>query len=61
MKYAIGIDVGSGSVRAGIFSIKGESIIFKSKSIKIRKMTDNIVEQSTVDIWKNTCSLLRNV
>lgn len=59
MKYVIGIDVGSGSVRAGIFSIKGESIIFKSKSIKIRKMTDNIVEQSSVDIWKNTCSVIK--
>lgn len=59
MKYVIGIDVGSGSVRAGIFSVKGESEIFKSKSIKMRKMSDNIVEQSSEDIWENTCSVVK--
>ena len=59
MKYVIGIDVGSGSVRAGIFSVKGESVIFKSKPIKIRKMSDNIAEQSSEDIWKNTCAVVK--
>lgn len=59
MQYVIGVDVGSGSVRAGIFSIKGENIIFKSKEIKMRKMEGNIVEQSSEDIWNSICYVIK--
>ena len=34
MKYVIGIDVGSGSARAGIFSLNGEEKGFSSTNIK---------------------------
>ena len=37
MKYVIGIDVGSGSARAGIFSLNGEEKGFSSTNIKIKK------------------------
>ena len=59
MQYVIGIDVGSGSVRAGIFSVKGESVIFKSKDIKMRKMSGNFVEQSSEDIWDSLCYVVK--
>lgn len=59
MQYIIGVDVGSGSVRAGIFSTTGESLIFKSKNIKIRKTGNNFVEQSTTDIWESLCFVVK--
>ncbi|CRF34613.1 FGGY carbohydrate kinase domain-containing protein [Brachyspira suanatina] len=59
MQYVIGVDVGSGSVRAGIFSITGDSLIFKSKDIKNRKMSGNFVEQSSTDIWESLCYVVK--
>ena len=42
MKYVIGIDVGSGSARAGIFSLNGEEKGFSSTNIKIKKYEENV-------------------
>lgn len=59
MKYVIGVDVGSGSVRAGLFTIEGKSVYFKDYNIKMRKPETDFVEQSSSDIWKNTCKAVK--
>ena len=59
--YFIGVDVGSASVRAGIFDVEGNSICVKSTPIKIRKPKLNFVEQSSDDIWQNLCKVVKEV
>ena len=61
MKYVIGIDVGSGSARAGIFSLNGEEKGFSSTNIKIKKYEENFVEQSSEDIWNSVCKSVKRV
>ncbi|AEM22433.1 putative carbohydrate kinase [Brachyspira intermedia PWS/A] len=61
MKYIIGIDVGSGSSRAGVFSLDGNSLGFESIPIKLRKIDENFVEQSSNDIWNSVCQSVKKV
>lgn len=55
--YFIGIDVGTGSARAGIFNAKGKLIASAVKETQTwRSETDHrIFEQSTSDIWNAIC------
>ena len=61
MKYVIGIDVGSGSARAGIFSLNGDEKGFASTNIKIKNTEENFVEQSSTDIWNSVCKSVKKV
>ena len=61
MKYCLGVDVGSGSVRAALFSVTGERKGVSSKKIRIRKPETDFVEQSSSDIWANLCSAVKDV
>jgi len=54
-EYVIGIDVGTGSVRAGIFDLSGKMISHSQKEIKIWRPKENFVEQSSDDIWSAVC------
>jgi len=51
----IGIDVGTGSVRAGIFNLKGKMLSSSVFSIKIWRPEADFVEQSSEDIWRCAC------
>lgn len=55
----IGVDVGSGSVRAGIFSGTGERLAFVVKSISQFHSADDHVEQSSSEIWQAVCNAVR--
>ncbi|TLV10585.1 FGGY-family carbohydrate kinase [Klebsiella indica] len=48
----IGVDVGSGSVRAGIFTSTGERLAFAVRPISQFHDSDERVEQSSVEIWQ---------
>jgi len=48
----LGIDVGTGSVRAGIFDARGVLLGTASRQIKIGKPQHDFVEQSSEDIWR---------
>ncbi len=54
-KYFIGIDVGTGSARAGIFDAKGNMLSQVSQSIKIWRPQTDFVQQSSDDIWDACC------
>ncbi len=54
--YFIGIDVGTGSARAGIFTAKGRMLGQASQPIKMWKPEPDFVEQSSEDIWKACCT-----
>ena len=55
----IGIDVGSGSVRAGIFDLSGQRLAFAVRDIKQFRPRALFVEQSSTDIWAQCCAAVR--
>lgn len=58
-KFYIGIDVGTGSVRAGIFDSKGSMISASSQPIQTWKPKSDFVQQSSEDIWKAVCQSVK--
>lgn len=54
-----GIDVGTGSVRAGIFDVTGRLLASAKRDIRIWKEPGDIVEQSSDDIWQGICASVR--
>ncbi|MBC7005588.1 FGGY-family carbohydrate kinase [Photobacterium sp. BZF1] len=55
MSYFVGVDVGSGSVRAAVFDSEGRSISHAVKTISQYRPMPNFVEQSSDDIWSAVC------
>ncbi|MEO8169001.1 MAG: FGGY-family carbohydrate kinase, partial [bacterium] len=58
-EYVIGVDVGTGSVRAGIFNVRGKMLAHAQHEIKIWRPEENFVEQSSDDIWNAACKSVR--
>jgi len=56
--YFIGVDVGTGSVRAAVFSESGKRLSLAVFPIKIFRPKENFVEQSSEDIWIKTCKAI---
>jgi len=57
--YFIGVDVGTGSARAGIFTASGRMLGQASHPIQIWKPQPDFVEQSSEDIWKACATAVR--
>ncbi len=55
MNYFIGIDVGTGSARAGLFDASGRLIANRSQAIESWRPKPNFVEQSSANIWASVC------
>lgn len=60
MSTFIGIDVGTGSARAGVFDEKGTLLGCATKAIKIWKPQADFVEQSSEDIWRACCDVVNS-
>lgn len=58
--YFIGVDVGSGSARAGVFDSQGRKAGEAKRDIQIFKPKANFVEQSSDDIWQCVCMAVRD-
>jgi D-ribulokinase len=59
MAFFIGIDVGTGSARAGVFDDEGRLIASAKRAIEIWHAPGEIVEQSSRDIWQAVCESVR--
>ncbi len=59
-EYVIGVDVGTGSVRVGVFDLRGTMISHSQRDIQLWRPQENFVEQSTADIWASTCFSVRD-
>ncbi|ERB33869.1 FGGY family pentulose kinase [Escherichia coli] len=59
-KTVIGVDVGSGSVRAGIFDLNGSLLSHATEKITTTRRSGSRVEQSSQEIWQAVCSCIRN-
>ena len=55
MTAIIGIDVGTGSARAGVFDLSGKMLGVASRKIQTWKTGADFVEQSSDDIWLGIC------
>lgn len=58
--YFVGIDVGTGSARAGVFDAKGKLVASAKSQITIWHEAGNIVEQSSEQIWQAVCDSVRH-
>jgi|ERR1700736_2886324 D-ribulokinase len=59
-KHFIGVDVGTGSARAGVFDCKGVQKGAASAAIQMWKPAPDYVEQSSEDIWARCCEVVRS-
>lgn len=57
--YFIGIDVGTGSARAGVFTHDGKLLGSAKRDINLYKDGSTIVEQSSENIWSCVCQSVR--
>ena len=55
----LGIDVGTGSARAGLFTPRGRMLASASHPIRMWKPEPDFVEQSSDDIWRACCRAVR--
>lgn len=59
--YFIGVDVGTGSARAGLFDAEGNLIASASRPIKMWQPEPDYAEQSSEDIWQACAESVRQV
>lgn len=58
-KHFIGIDVGTGSARAGVFDASGMMLASAKRDIALFREAGDIVEQSSNDIWRAVAASTR--
>jgi FGGY-family pentulose kinase len=59
--FFIGIDVGTGSARAGLFDRSGRKLAAAVRPIQTWRPQTDFVEQSSTDIWRACCECVREV
>ena len=57
--YFVGIDVGTGSARAGIFDNAGSMVSNAKRDILLFQDAPDIAEQSSRDIWQAVCACVK--
>lgn len=57
--YLIGVDVGTGSARAGVFDAGGRMLASARREITLWRAPGGIVEQSSDQIWEAVCASVR--
>src|SRR3954471_14347105 len=58
-RYVIGVDVGTGSARAGIFDLAGRMVAAAKHDITVFHASGAIVEQSSGEIWNAVCHVVK--
>ncbi|QLJ68325.1 FGGY-family carbohydrate kinase [Serratia marcescens] len=58
--YFIGVDVGTGSARAGVFDLNGHMVGQASRAIDLYRPKADFVEQSSDNIWQAVCNAVRD-
>lgn len=58
--YFIGVDVGTGSARAGVFDLNGHMVGQASRGIDLYRPKADFVEQSSDNIWQAVCNAVRD-
>jgi D-ribulokinase len=58
-RYVIGVDVGTGSARAGLFDLTGKMLASAKRELRLFHEPGSIVEQSSTQIWQAVCAAVR--
>jgi len=58
-RYVIGVDVGTGSARAGLFDLNGNMLSVSKRDISLFRDAGSVVEQSSTEIWTAVCDIVR--
>ena len=58
-RYVVGVDVGTGSVRAGVFELTGRMLASAKRDIALFHASGSIVEQSSGEIWNAVCHAVK--
>jgi len=58
-EHFLGIDVGTGSARAGVFDVHGAMLGSAKRDIAMWREAGDVVEQSSEDIWRAVCDSVR--
>ncbi len=58
-RYVIGVDVGTGSARAGLFDLDGRMLGVAKRDISLFRAAGSVVEQSSSEIWNAVCAIIR--
>lgn len=61
MKYFLGVDVGTSSVRVGFYNENGKQLDFKTQNIDIFNSKSNYYEQSSENIWQAICFCVKSI
>lgn len=59
MNYFIGVDVGTGSARVGVFDAKGKLHATNKKDITTWSYEEVYKEQSSTEVWSNICEIVK--
>jgi sugar (pentulose or hexulose) kinase len=57
----IGVDVGSYSVRAGLFDVEGHLLATRSNEITVSNPQPGYYEQSSEEIWSAVCQSVKQL
>jgi len=60
VRYVVGVDVGTGSARAGIFDLAGRMLATAKRDITLFHASGSIVEQSSSEIWNAVCDSVKD-
>jgi D-ribulokinase len=60
-RYVVGVDVGTGSVRAALFDLRGSLLETAKQDIHTYSEHGIRFEQSSEEIWKAVCKAVRTV
>jgi D-ribulokinase len=58
-RFGIGVDVGTGSARAGVFDAAGNMLAAAKHDITLYQASGSIVEQSSSEIWSAVCHVVK--
>lgn len=58
-QYLIGVDVGTGSARAGVFDTSGQLLAVAKRPISMHREDGGIVEQCSEQVWHAVCNAVR--
>ncbi len=59
-RHVIGVDVGTGSARAGVFDLAGRMLASAKHDITLFHASGSIVEQSSGEIWSAVCRAVKD-
>jgi D-ribulokinase len=58
--FVIGVDVGTGSARAGVFDLQGHMLASAKQEITVFQAHGSVAEQSSTEIWRAVCLVVQD-